>query len=151
MKKFFFILILGLCVPFEEGCEYTGNGPQIKGDTAAHVRSFMTTVEPGIRPSVRLSATLYLDYATNPADRADLKANIFTASSIAAAIDDSVTPGELSKRIQAALPAGDENKQLADAIAGSWGIVLPFAKGDPAILITWISDIAGGLADVTKT
>lgn len=122
----------------------------IKGDAAAHVRNFITDIEPGIRPTVRLSATFYLDYATNPKDRADLKANIFTASSIAAAITIDTTPGALSKAIQAALPAGQENQQLADAIAGSWGIALPFVKGDPALVLKWVQDIAGGLADATK-
>lgn len=148
MKKAI-VSILAVCLL--ASCANGPNGPQVQGNAAAHVRNFLTDVEPAVRPTVRLAGSLYLDYAANPKDRADLKANIFTASSIAAATTADTTPGDLSKAIQAALGPAPENKQLADSIAGSWGIVLPFVKGDPALILKWVEDISGGLADCTKT
>lgn len=131
-------------------CATTSNGPEVQGNAAAKVRDFLKTVEPGLRPSAKVACSFYLSYATTDKDRADLKANIFAVSSIVSGTSADLNPGDLSRNIQAALPASPENKSLADGITGAWAIALPFIQGDPALLIKVTQDLAAGCVDATK-
>ncbi len=140
------ILILIASVPLLFGCA----NQQIQGNAATAVRNFITTIEPGLRPAAKVACSFYLSYATTDKDRADLKANIYAVSSIVAGATGDLSPGDLSKQIQAALPASPENKSLADSVAGAWAIGQPFIKGDSALLIKVTGDLAAGCADSTQ-
>jgi len=143
-----FLAVLVCIAPI--GCTKTANGPEVQGAVAGHVRNFLTDVEPGLRPGARLACSLYLDYAVTPQDRVDLTNNIHVISSIIAGTTLDTSPGDLSKRIQAALPPAKESKEVADAVSGGWGVAVPFVHGDPALLVKVTQDLAGGCADSTQ-
>lgn len=141
-------LICVIC-GFFVGCETTGNGPQIKGDFAANVRNFVTAVEPSFRPAAAGVCALAISLGATAQDRADMRADIYTASSIVAAWDGQ-SPPALRDSLFAALPKTSEYRTVAETISGLAAVANPFIKGDPALLIKVTADLAAGCADATK-
>lgn len=144
MKKSFTILcaIGGLLLP---GC---ASDQVVPGDTAAQVRNFINTIEPGLKPAAASACSLVLSFAVDPKDRAEVKSDLFVVASIVSAVTPDQTPGDLSRAIQAALPKADEYKTLADSIAGGFAIALPFIKGDSQLFLKVTSDLAAGCVQV---
>jgi pectin methylesterase-like acyl-CoA thioesterase len=140
-----FFALIAFALSQMGGCATTSS-QQIPGTTAASVRNFITDVEPGLKPAATLACTIVLDLAVSAQDRADVKKDLFVVASIVGAANPDETPGDLSKAIQAAIPAAPENKQLADSIAGGFAIALPFIKGDTALFLKVTSDLSGGCA-----
>ncbi len=146
MKTLQFVLpyfIAIICI----GC---ATPPTVPGNAAANVRNFLNEVEPALRPGARLGCMVYIDFAVKTQDRATVTAAIQKISSIVAGTSITTSPGDLSKSIQAVLPSNvSQAKTLADAIAGGWGIALPYIKGDPSLLLKVTQDLAAGCMDAT--
>lgn len=146
MKKFIsaFILSLALCA-----CETTSTGPQVKGDTAAKIRNFITVIEPGFRLSAALLCSTTLALATSGQDQIDMRNDIYTFSSVIASYNGE-NPQDFTARLIATLPKTNEYQTLAQNVGGLLSIAYPFIKGDPALLAKVVADLAAGCADATK-
>lgn len=146
MKKLqFSIAPLLACLLFFSGCAGTLTVP---GKTAAQIRNFISATEPSIRPTTRTVCALAL-LAVKPEDREATKAAIFKASSVVAA-SNGMSPEQLTAAIMAAIGDTPDNRALATAIAGVYGIAFPFITGDPQLLLKVLGDIAAGCADATR-
>lgn len=135
-------LAVALCVG-GSGCA-TDSTQTIQGDTAAHVRNFIEKIEPGLKPAAFASCSIAF-LAVPADDLAYVKRDLYTVASIIDAASVEQTPGDLSKSIQAVLPPGELYKTLADSIAGTWAIALPYIKGDIQLTVKVTGDIAGGI------
>ncbi len=124
---------------------------QIAGDRAAQVRNFVQNIEPSIRPAVAAACGLGLSLTKDDASKAAFKKALAQVTGIVASLTPDQTPGQLSKSIQAVLASNPQKQTIADAIAGAYGIALPFIRDDSKLFLKVITDIAAGINDVVAS
>jgi hypothetical protein len=117
----------------------------IPGDRASAVRNFIQNIEPSLKPAAAMATSIAFSAVKSTPQEQKFKSDMSKVAAIVASFTPDQTPGQLSKAIQAILPATDQNKTLADAIAGGVGIALPFARDDSALFLKCVSDIAAGI------